>query len=153
MADISELVISLDLRSDLSGEDVAELLWQIGRGPAPTDEDRLSRGLVEVIEDESGEFVCTDPAPVLDQAGPAWKVDGVLGSSLEKTATGWHLASRQEVHPDLYETLEELFLWLSRYVESATVAPDGSVEIARLRWYEDPDFQPLVIRDDTVLWP
>ncbi|MGV9413568.1 hypothetical protein ACWDOP_27015 [Nocardia sp. NPDC003693] len=153
MADIYELALSLDLYADLSTMDVAELRWQIGQGPAPEDEVRLSRGCVTVVEDEDGELDCTEPQPLLDQSGDAWKIDGALGSSLERTATGWRLEARQEVHPDDFEALEGLLIWLSRQVDSGRAAADGSVEIGRLRWYEDLDSQPLLVREDSVLWP
>ncbi|MEU1430304.1 hypothetical protein ABZ412_24810 [Nocardia sp. NPDC005746] len=153
MADIYELVISLDLRADLSREDIAELRWQVGQGEAPEDELRLGRGYVAVVEDEDGELICTDPQPFLGQDGPAWKIDGMLGSRLEETAGGWRLEARQEVHPEDFEALEGLLVWLYRHVNFGRVAADGSVEIGRLRWYEDLESQALLIRDDCVFWP
>ncbi|MFF2082760.1 hypothetical protein ACFVVM_03255 [Nocardia sp. NPDC058176] len=153
MADIYELLISVGLRADLSGEDIAELRWQVGEGEAPTDERRLSRGYVCVVEGEDGELVCTDPQPFLSQDGPAWKIDGTLSSSFRKTSTGWHLDARQEVHPEDFEMLEPLLIWLYRHVDFRAIAADGSVELGRLRWYEDTDSRPLVIRDNQVFWP
>ena len=153
MADIYEFVISVELRSDLSGEDIAELRWQVGQGEAPTDELRLSRGYVGVVESEGEELVFTDPQPFLSQVGPAWKIDGTLRSSFQKTSTGWHLEARQEVHPEDFETLEPLLIWLYRHVDFRAVAADGSVELGRLRWYEDTDSRSLVIRDNQVFWP
>lgn len=153
MADIYEFVTSIDLRSDLSGEDIAELRWQVGQGEAPTDERRLSRGYVGVVESEGEEPFVTDPQPSLSQVGPAWKIGGTLSSSFHKTSTGWHLEARQEVHPEDFETLEPLLIWLYRHVDFRAIAADGSVELGRLRWHEDTDSRPLVIRDNQVLWP
>ncbi|WP_194818621.1 hypothetical protein [Nocardia sp. XZ_19_385] len=119
----------------------------------PADERRLSRGYVGVIEEEDGELAFTEPQPLLDQTGPAWKIEGTLRASLEQTSTGWHLEARQEIHPEDFEQLEPLLTWLYQHVDLGMVAPDGSVELARLRWYEDADFRPLVVRDDTIFWP
>ncbi|MGW5436056.1 hypothetical protein [Nocardia asteroides] len=153
MADIYEFVTSIDLRSDLSGEDIAELRWQVGQGEAPADERRLSRGYVGVVESEGEEPSVTDPQPFLSQVGPAWKIGGTLSSSFHKTSTGWHLEARQEVHPEDFETLEPLLIWLYRHVDFRAIAADGSVELGRLRWHEDTDSRPLVIRDNQVVWP
>lgn len=35
MADIYELSVALDLRADVSDEEIAELRWQLGLGPRP----------------------------------------------------------------------------------------------------------------------
>ncbi|UGT42807.1 hypothetical protein LTV02_05225 [Nocardia yamanashiensis] len=153
MADIYELVLSLDLGTDLLPEDVAELRWHIGQGEAPEDALRLDRGYIAVIEDDDGDLICTDPQPFLSQDGPAWRIGGALGSRLEKTADRWHLEARQEVHPEDFEALEGLLIWLYRLTDAGKVAADGSVEIGRLRWYEDPDSHPLLIRKGCVLWP
>lgn len=57
------------------------------------------------------------------------KIGGTLGSRLEKTADRWHLEARQEVHPEDFEALEGLLIWLYRLTDVSSVTADGSVEI------------------------
>lgn len=103
-----------------------------------------------MVEDESGSMVDLEPEPLLGVHGPAWKVGGMLSASLERTCLGWQLDARQEVHPQTFEEMTELMVWLYRRVDFGMVRADGSVEIGRLRSYEDSEPVPLVVRDDHV---
>lgn len=77
----------------------------------------------------------------------------MLTASLERTPTGWRLEARQEVHPEMFPEIGELMRWLYRRVDFGMVRLDGSVELGRLRGYEDENSEPLVVRDDHVFWP
>ncbi|MEV0318062.1 hypothetical protein ACIBKX_07345 [Streptomyces sp. NPDC050658] len=82
MADIHELSVALDLRDDLSDEEIAELRRHLGPGPRP---ERLTmvREFPVVGENEAGELVTEDePMPPLGRQGTAWKAGGALTSVL-----------------------------------------------------------------------
>ncbi|MFE3229730.1 hypothetical protein [Nocardia sp. NPDC059228] len=153
MADMFEFLISVDLRDELSAADVEELRWHLGSGEAPEDGFRIETGVRFAIEGEDGEPVLLDPEPLLGAHGPAWKIGGMLDANLERTSAGWHLEARQEVHVETLQEMTELMLWLYRRVDLGLVGPDGSVELARLRWYEDAESTPLMVRDTHVFWP
>jgi len=148
-----EFVVSVVLRDELSIDDVAELRWHLGLGELPECGPRIGGGVCRVAEDEDGELVTLDPEPLLGAHGPAWKIGGMLGASLERSTTGWRLDARQEMHAEMLEESTELMRWLYRRVEADFVRADGSVEIARMRWYEDTESTALVVRDDQLYWP
>ncbi|MGQ4601425.1 hypothetical protein, partial [Nocardia sp. R6R-6] len=153
VADMFEFVISIGLRDNLSAGDVAELRWHLGLGELPADGLRIGSGIQWAVEDANGSMVEVEPEPLLGVHGPAWKVRGMLSASLERTALGWHLDARQEVHPETFEEMTELMVWFYRRVDFSMVRADGSVEIGRLRWHEHSEPVPLVVRDDHVFWP
>lgn len=153
VADMFEFVISIGLRDNLSAGEAAELRWHLGLGERPADGLRIARSNHWVVEDESGSMVDLEPEPLLGVHRPAWKIGGMLSASLERTSLGWQLDARQEVHPQTFEEMTELMVWLYRRVDFGMVRADGSVEIGRLRWYEDSEPVPLVVRDDHVFWP
>ncbi|MGW4635033.1 hypothetical protein [Nocardia sp. NPDC004415] len=133
MADVYEFSMTVDLRDSLSTEEVAQLRRHLGLG--------------EFSGDESS------PEPLLGSHEPAWKIGGMLGAALERTPDGWHLEARQEVHPENFADLAALMRHLYLHVAFDRVAADGSVELARLRWYEDNESTPLLVRDGQVFWP
>ncbi|TQM26356.1 hypothetical protein [Nocardia bhagyanarayanae] len=153
MADIFEFTLSLDLRDELSEADVAELRWHLGLGDLPESGLRIESGSRWLIENDEGHLVELDPQPLLDQRGPACETGGILTASLERTPTGWRLEARQEVHPEVFPEMSALMRWLYLRVDFGMVQPDGSVELGRLRGYEDEHSQPLLVRDDRVFWP
>ncbi|MGX1887567.1 hypothetical protein [Streptomyces sp. NPDC055287] len=156
MADIFELSIVLNLRDSLLDEEVAELRWHLGLGDKPKTL-RLVPAFPIVVEDDCGELVTEDhPVPLLGRHGEAWKVDGALVSVLlrpEDARHGsWALTVRQEIHPDEFDRTGELLRWL------ATKADDrhrssGTVHLGWTRFCESDRYEPLVVRDDQVVWP
>ncbi|MFF9572900.1 hypothetical protein [Streptomyces sp. NPDC014685] len=158
MSDIYELVLAVDLRDELSEQEVAELRWHLGAGPQP---DRLSivTDFPVVTEDESGEWVVEDePSPLLATDGGAWRVGGALCSALvvrdESPRKGWALTARQEIHPDEFEKLGELLGWLAaRAHENHRFPDDTTVRLGHLRFYENLIPDVLEVKDGRVVWP
>ncbi|MGV4985717.1 hypothetical protein ACVB8X_06590 [Streptomyces sp. NRAIS4] len=65
----------------------------------------------------------------------------------------WALTSRQEIHPDGFERLGELLGWLATKAAAGHRRFDGSVDLGRIRTYEERQPEPLLIRDREVVWP
>ncbi|MFJ8011238.1 hypothetical protein [Streptomyces sp. NPDC096339] len=157
MADIFELMLTLDLRDEVSEEELAELRWHLGLGPEP----EILRIVTEfpfVEEDEDGEPVVTNnPQPLLGEHGEAWKLEGALVSALvrrEHTSRSvWALSSRQELHPDEFDLTGELLGWLATKAADSHRRADGSVDLGWTRFYESRQAEPLLVRDGVVIWP
>ncbi|WP_395297157.1 hypothetical protein ACF9IK_29775 [Kitasatospora hibisci] len=157
MADIFELMLTLDLRDELSEEELAELRWHLGLCPKP----EILRIVTEfpfVNETDDGELVVEDhPQPLLGHHGEAFKVGGALVSILlrrERTWCGvWALTSRQEIHPDQFDLTGELLSWLATKAGDCHRRFDGSVDLGWTRFYESRQAEPLVVRDGVVIWP
>lgn len=157
MADIFELMLNLDLRDELSDDELTELRWHLGLGPKPE--------ILQIVtafpfadEDDDGDLVVEDhPQPLLGCHGEAWKVDGALVSILlrrERTWCGaWALTSRQEIHPDEFELTGELLSWLATKAGDGHRRFDGSIDLGWTRFYEARQAEPLVVRDGVVIWP
>ena len=157
MADIFELLLTLDLRDELSDDELAELQWHLGLGPKP-EVLRIVTEFPFVEEGEDGELLVEDdPQPLLGYHGEGFKVGGALVSVLlrrERTPFGvWALTSRQEIHPDEFELTGKLLSWLASKVGDCHRRYDGSVDLGWTRFYESTDMKPLVVRDGMVMWP
>ncbi|MGW7074913.1 hypothetical protein [Streptomyces sp. NPDC054866] len=154
MADIYELSIAMDLRDDLSEEEVAELRWHLGLGPRPVTL-TVVREFPVVVEDDEGVLVTEDvPVPLLASRGDAWKAGGALTSVLlRREKGGWALTSRQEIHPDDFDRVGELLTWLAAKACDHHERFDGSVRVGGIRFYEEDKTLPLAVRDDGVEWP
>ncbi|GGS21384.1 hypothetical protein GCM10010252_70720 [Streptomyces aureoverticillatus] len=155
MADIYELAVDLDLRDELDEAEVAELRWHLGLGPQPG-----SLGIVRdfpvVVEDDAGEPVVEDfPEPLLAQRGEAAKVGGALTSALDRRgrAGGWAVTARQEVHPDDWDRVGELLVWLASKSVPEHRGPDGSVGVGWFRFYEEDRPERLRVLGGETLWP
>ncbi|OIJ96660.1 hypothetical protein BIV25_17005 [Streptomyces sp. MUSC 14] len=157
MADIFELMLALDLRDELSAGDLAELRWHLGTGAQP-DTFRIVTEFPVVVEDEHGEFVIEDhPEPLLGQHGGGYKVGGAFVSMLlhrqDTGQEGWALTSRQEIHPDDFERTGELLSWLAAKATERHRGSGGDVHLGWIRFHEEPQPVPLVVRDGAVVWP
>ncbi|BFO14819.1 hypothetical protein SHKM778_12070 [Streptomyces sp. KM77-8] len=157
MADIVELMLTLDLRDELSEEELAELRWHLGLGPKP-ETLRIVTEFPFVVEDDHGNLVIEDdPYPLLGNSGEASKADGALASILlrrQKTSFGtWALTSRQEIHPDEFERVGELLSWLATKAGDSHRRHDGSVHLGWTRLCEEHQPELLVVRDGVVIWP
>ncbi|MFD5700549.1 hypothetical protein [Streptomyces lasiicapitis] len=157
MADIYELWIALDLRDELSEAEIAELQWHLGLGPQPG-----SLGIVRefpvVVEDDDGEPVVEDvPEPLLAQQGEAAKVGGALTAALARRGSrgggGWAVTARQEVHPDGWERLGELLVWLAAKSVPQQRQFDGSVGVGWIRFYEEERPERVRVLGGEALWP
>ncbi|MFF8916668.1 hypothetical protein ACF08M_25925 [Streptomyces sp. NPDC015032] len=149
-------MLTLDLRDELSGEELAELQWHLGLGPQPKVL-RIVTDFPSVVEDDHGELIVENhPEPLLGYHGEAFKVDGALVSVLLRKQNtrrdAWALTSRQEIHPDDFERTGELLTWLADKADDSHRRPDGSVNLGWIRFYEERRPEPLVVRDGVVIW-
>ncbi|MEV5983937.1 DUF397 domain-containing protein [Streptomyces sp. NPDC052051] len=157
MADLYELTLALDLRDDLTEQELAELRWHLGAGPQPE-----TLGIVTefpvVVEEEDGEIVIEDhPEPLLACHDAGYKVEGALVSVLLRKQGGghdtWALTSRQEIHPDDFDRTSQLLNWLASKADERHHGLDGSVDLGWIRFYEARLPEPLLARDGAVVWP
>ncbi|MFB7462760.1 hypothetical protein ACFCZ1_04520 [Streptomyces sp. NPDC056224] len=152
-----ELMLALDLHDELSDEELAELRWHLGLSPQP----RFLRIVTEfpfAVEDDRGVPVIEDhPESLLGQHGEAFKIGGVLVSSLlrrgETSPGAWGLTSRQEVHPDDFERTGKLLSWLAGKAAGGHRGHDGTVHLGWTRFHEEREPKPLVVQDGLVIWP
>ncbi|MFH7596921.1 hypothetical protein WDV06_17745 [Streptomyces racemochromogenes] len=70
------------------------------------------------------------PFRVLAERGPAYRVGGDCTAELARTARGWTLTARQEIHAEVLEDVEQFLTAMTPHL--ATTGPLGS-----LRFYED----------------
>ncbi|MFJ6017145.1 hypothetical protein [Streptomyces sp. NPDC092952] len=157
MADIFELMLTLDLRDELSEDELVELRWHLGLGPKP-ETLHIVTEFPFWDEDDDGVLVGEDhPQPLLAHHGEAFKVDGALVSVLlrrKDTRCGaWALTSRQEIHPDQFDLTGELLGWLAAKAGDCHRRLDGSVDLGWTRFHESRRAEPLVVRDGVVGWP
>ncbi|WP_344014303.1 hypothetical protein [Streptomyces thermospinosisporus] len=109
MADCYELQLALNLPDSLPPCDLALLRWHLG----------------EESEGGQGDGYAYE-YPLLAGRGPAWRIGGVLLGELCAHERGWALTVRQEAHPDEFDGLRRLVLWLGD-VPDVLVARDGAV--------------------------
>lgn len=164
MADIHEFMVSMDLRGDLTDDQVAELRWHLGLGLQP---DRFAiitayPDLVfddhgEPMDDENGNTLIVDnPRPVHGRVpGAGWRIEGAIFSALVKDDnpyTGnwpdergrWSLTCRWEIHPDDWHDVGQLFGWLVKHA-----VPNRF--FGYLRWYEDDEPEAMLEIQDGIL--
>ncbi|MFF0746348.1 hypothetical protein ACFYVL_38740 [Streptomyces sp. NPDC004111] len=157
MADIFELMLSVDLCDEVSEEELAELRWHLGLGPQP-EVLRIVTDFPFVAEDEHGEPVVENcPEPLLAQRGEACKVQGeavsVLARKQDTQCAAWALVSRQEIHPEDFERTGELLTWLAHRAGDPHRRPDGGVALGWTRFHEETEHEVLVVSDGAVGWP
>ncbi|MEU7853888.1 hypothetical protein [Nonomuraea sp. NPDC049141] len=159
MADIYELALTVDLRPDITDDELAELRWHVGQGPRP---ERLPIGTDNYLEayplgdpdDPDCEWETAEPEPAFTQRGAALLVGGVLVAELagRERSDGWALTVRQEVHPDAFYQLRTLLEWLGRC--SANAQTDGSeFFVGYLRFCESVEIEPLVLSNGRIHLP
>jgi hypothetical protein len=129
MSDVHDLLLVLDLRPGLPAEQIEELRWHLGLGPQPA-RPTIVTDFYEVVldddaqpvRDESGAIqVESDPRPLLAQTGAARHAGGALVSQLtSRDDGGWALTSRQELHPDEFDRVNELLAWLAANARPGT---------------------------------
>jgi hypothetical protein len=66
--------------------------------------------------------------------GPAERIGGTLVGDLARSAQGWALTARQEVHPDEFEQLHGLVEWLA-----ARTSTFGTIGCLRFLELDVPD--------------
>ena len=110
MADIYELQLTLDLPGSLLPEELDLLRWHLGQEGGR--------------QDDGYEY------PLWDARGSARRIGGVLVGELHSDGSEWALTVRQEAHPDEFDDLRRIVLWLG--TRTTTVGTIGY-----LRFYED----------------
>ncbi|SFT12250.1 hypothetical protein SAMN05444716_1085 [Streptomyces harbinensis] len=157
VADIYELMLTVDLRDDVPDDELDELRWHLGLGSQPEDL-RIVKEFPHAVEGEHGELVVENhPVPLLGCHGAATKLTGALVSVLARSGCGrgggWVLTSRQEFHPDEAEGLGELLSWIAGKASDYQREPDGNIQLGWTRFYEEQQPEPLMVRDGVVGWP
>lgn len=157
MSDIYELMIAVDLRDEISQQELAELSWHLGIGPQPECLSIVTEFPVVIVDDSGIPEIEDEPYPLLAGHGAAWRVGGVLCSALASRADppwqGWSLTSRQEIHPDEFEKVGELLCWLATRTHETHLLGDSSVGIGSLRFYEAEVPDVLQVKSGQVNWP
>ncbi|MGQ4389069.1 hypothetical protein [Streptomyces sp. SAS_270] len=162
MADAYDFLLTIDLKDNLTQDEVTELRWHLGLGPQPQQlciltefpEVMLDDG--EPILDDKGEIQAENaPYPVLAQRGPAWKIGGAALSELarrEIPRPGWALTTRQALHPDETEHVDQLLDCLAARADYDYVDADGSpgsggfgTYVGYGRFYEDDHVTRLLV--------
>ncbi|WP_433612725.1 hypothetical protein ACQP2P_02120 [Dactylosporangium sp. CA-139114] len=131
MADVFEILVTLNLSAEIPGDELAELRWHLGLGQRP-----------EVLP-LTGSF---DPEPVLAERGAAWRVGGAVVGELAERGEGWALTALQEVHPDELPTLHALLTGVARHADQVGFA--GFV-----RFYEDDAPQSFTVSGGQLALP
>ncbi|MEU5951593.1 hypothetical protein [Streptomyces sp. NPDC047525] len=153
MADIYELSIAVDLRDDVTEDEVAELRWHLGLGPQP-EELTIVREFPVVREDDLGELVIEDaPEPLMGCHDTALKVGGALTSVLLRREEGWALTARQEIHPDGFDRVGELLAWMASKARAHHERFGGPVHVGWTRFHEEDRPDALTVRNGEVVWP
>lgn len=156
MADIYDLILSVNLPGTLSDAEISELRWHLGLAPQPAALSIVT-GYAEPLigddgepeQDEQGNWLTHyEPYPVLAAKGPAARTGGILLSALEpEPRGGWALTSRQEFHPDELDRVGELLVWLHER------AVDSLAFQCHVRFYEEDTFTPVSVAEGEVIWP
>ncbi|MFI8192452.1 hypothetical protein ACIF8T_27325 [Streptomyces sp. NPDC085946] len=127
MADVYEFQLTLDLPDTLPPQELALIRWHLGEEGGTSD------------AGDRGAYAY----PLWDARGPARRVGGVLVGELRRDGWGWALTVRSEAHPDEFDDLRRMVLWLGRRTTST-----GTV--GYLRFYEADVPDVLVARAGTV---
>ena len=152
MADIYEVVLTLDLEPEISGPELAELRWHLGTGDRPATYPIGSDNHAETFplgdpSDPGCRWETADPEPLFAERGAARHVGGVLVSELAGGPDGWSLTVRQEIHPDSFYQLRTLLAWLGGRARRATAFA------GYLRFHEEIEVSPLVVADGEIAVP
>jgi hypothetical protein len=159
VADIFEFVLSMDIRTDITDDELAELQWHVGQGPRP---ERLPLGTDNYLasyplgdpSDPDCEWQTEDPDPAFARRGGALRVGGALVAELvrREQPDGWSLTVRQELHPDNFYQLRTLLDWLGRFSVNAGI--EGlPFFVGYLRFYESIEIEPLILSDGRIRLP
>ena len=131
MSDVHDLLLVLDLRPGLPDHELDEIRWHLGIGPQPEQLTAVT-DFDEVVLDDNGApaqdetgriLVESVPRPLLAQHGATWRTGGALTGHLEpRDNGGWALLSRQELHPDDFDRVDQLLAWLASRTQETPFA-------------------------------
>ncbi len=152
MADVYEVVLTMDLEQAVSEPELAELRWHLGMGERPETYPIGTDNYAETFplgdpSDPGCQWETAEPDPLFAARGAAHRVGGVLVSELVGGPDGWALTVRQEVHPDSFYQLRTLLVWLGRRART------GTSFAGYLRFHEEPGVSSLVVRDGEIAVP
>ncbi|MET9606303.1 hypothetical protein ABZZ17_14695 [Streptomyces sp. NPDC006512] len=132
MADLYALELALDL-------DAATPQWVldlVARHLTPEpDGDAYADASDDWDEGPEGAYAVN----VLQGRGPAYRVGGTCHADLTRTPDGWRLTARQEIHAEIRPDVEYFLAALAPHV------PGPAGPVGSLRFYEDPDPEPIVL--------
>jgi hypothetical protein len=159
VADIYELLLMMDLRADITDDELAEIRWHVGQGPRP---ERLPIGTDAYLNtyplgdpaDPECRWETATPEPVFAQRGAALRTGGALVAELvgREQADGWALTVRQELHPDDFYQLRTLLAWLG--ARSVGARADGiELFVGYLRFHESVEMSPLLLLNGQIRVP
>lgn len=151
MSDNFALSLTVELPADMTEAELTELRWHLGLGSQP--------GVLQIVTDfseveinEDGEPVVVNrPEPLLAGRGAAWSIGGELSAALDPSTEPpglWVLTARQELHPDQFDRLGELLIWLAD--RSGGTDP---VQVGQIRFEESDQDEPLLVTERAVNWP
>ncbi|KES08890.1 hypothetical protein BU52_02240 [Streptomyces toyocaensis] len=124
MADLYELQLALHLPGSFAPDDLALLRWHLGM--------------------EGGRQGGGYAYPLWDARGAALRIGGALVGELHSGGgAGWALTVRQETHPDHFDALRRIVLWLG--ARTTTVGTVG-----HLRFYEEDVPDVLIAESGAV---
>ncbi|WP_327269464.1 hypothetical protein OG233_20515 [Streptomyces sp. NBC_01218] len=129
MSDVYAVDFSLDLDASVPIPVLTDLQWHLG---------------VRADGAEYGESGVAGAYPLLAERGPAARIGGVLVGELVRTAGGWSLTARQEVHAESLPDLDSLAERLARHSRTPGT-------IGHLRFYEDEHPELLVNRSGLLV--
>jgi hypothetical protein len=164
VSDLYELVLAMDIRTDLTEDELAELRWHVGQGPRP---EQLPSGADSYLatyplgdpEDPDCEWETEEPRPAFAQRGAAIRVGGALVAELvaRNDPEGWALTVRQELHPDDFYRLRTLLDWLGPHSVHAGTggAETGGIAfvVGHLRFEENHDSEPFLLVNGQIRVP
>ena len=159
MGDMYEVVLTMDIRADVTGDELAELRWHVGQGPRP---ERLTMGTDNYLNtrplgdpsDPDCEWDTDEPAPAFTLRGAGWKIEGALVAELVRREgpDGWSLTVRQEFHPDEFYQLRSMLNWLGPHSVNANVN-DIPFFVGYMRFYENDEITPFVLLNGRIGLP
>lgn len=159
VGDIYEVVLTMDIRADVTDDELAELRWHVGQGSRPErlpirGDNYLATFPLGDPHDPDCEWETAEPEPAFPQRGAAWNVGGALVAELvrREESDGWSLTVRQEFHPDDFYQLRTLLDWLGRCSVNAQIS-DIAFFVGYMRFYENAEIAPLVLLNGRIRVP
>jgi hypothetical protein len=159
VGDLYEVVLTIDVRADVTDDELTELRWHVGQAPRP---ERFPFGTDNYLDtfplgdpaDPGCEWETAEPEPLFAERGGASAVGGALVADLaeRKGPDGWALTVRQELHPDSFYALRSVLAWLGPAAAHARTA-DVPFFAGYLRFHEDVDVVPLVLLNGRIGLP
>ncbi|WP_405790421.1 hypothetical protein OG753_26710 [Streptomyces sp. NBC_00029] len=124
MSDLYAVDLALNLRDSVPHTVLADLRWHLGEEERAVDEE-------------------LDMYPLLASRGPAVRIGGVRVAELARTAGGWALTVRYEIHAEVLPDFDSLVERLVRH-------SDTEGHIGQIRFHEEYVPELLINRSGTL---